>query len=65
MAAPTGYLPIGRSAPAATLGMVKNAAVMRMMIFMILIPLHSDTRAGEPTPLFAPAVELFPPAEYF
>jgi hypothetical protein len=30
-----------------------------MMIFMILIPLHSDTRAGERrTPLFAPAVEL-------
>jgi hypothetical protein len=47
VAAPTGYLPIGRSAAAATLGMVKNAAVMRMMIFMILIPLHSDTRAGE------------------
>jgi hypothetical protein len=46
-AAPTGYLPIGRSAAAATLGIAKNAAVMRMMIFMILNPAAFGHPAGE------------------
>jgi hypothetical protein len=54
--APTGYLPIGKSAAAATLSMAKTAAVVTMMIFTMLIPLRLDTRTVDRvTPQFAPA----------
>jgi len=49
-AAPTGYLPIGRSAAAATFCMARNAAVTIMIIFMMLIPLCLDTRTSDRVP---------------
>jgi hypothetical protein len=56
-AAPTGYLPIGRSAAAATFCMARNAAVTIMIIFMMLIPRCLDTRTSDRvTPPFATAV---------
>ena len=54
-AAPTGYLPIGKSVAAATLNMAKNAAVTIKMIFMMLIPRRLDTRTVDRVrPEFAP-----------
>ena len=54
-AARAGYLPIGKSAAAATLSMTKNAAVTIMMIFMMLIPRLLDTRTVDRVrPHFAP-----------